>query len=200
MNGKLVVFEGIDGCGKTTMVNELEKSLTALGHKVAVVANIVEGSTTGTAIRKMLTNPDDCISSMRMVLLYTSELHFACLKKNGIKDLLKKGYIVLCSRYYYSTYAYGGSSYEVEQVVDAAIKELPKPDKVVFLDVSVDTAVKRLTGKEKDFYETAAKLNKVRDKYMSMIARKQINDIIMINNENYLEVNVKLLTKTIVKL
>ena len=71
---------------------------------------------------------------------------------------------------------------------------------MVFLDVSVDTAVKRLTGKEKDFYETAAKLNKVRDKYMSMIARKQINDIIMINNENYLEVNVKLLTKTIVKL
>ena len=112
--GTLIVFEGIDGCGKTSTIEEVYKQLSEKGHKVVMLANIVEGSTTGSAIRTMLTKKDDTIDDIRIINLYLSELRYAVHTNiNGILGYLESGFIVLCSRWFYSTYAYINPSKKV---------------------------------------------------------------------------------------
>ena len=60
MEGKFIVLEGIDGCGKTTQINELFKWLpnSGLMNKNATLIKTREpgGSTLGREIRDMILN------------------------------------------------------------------------------------------------------------------------------------------------
>lgn len=199
MQGKLIVFEGIDGCGKTRMINGIYDSLIANNQKVVILNNIVEGSTTGTAIRSMLSKPNDTINNMRIALLYLSELQYATYRKEGIKDMLSRGYTVLCSRYYFSTYAYAGGTNDVDDVIRVASKSLPVPDKTIFLDVSVPVAMIRLNGGN-DHFENSNKLMDADNKYKSLIARGIMKNKYIINNEDSYETNKMLLLNVIKRL
>ena len=60
MKGKFIVLEGIDGCGKTTQINELYKWLPKSGliHKNKTLIKTREpgGSILGREIRDMILN------------------------------------------------------------------------------------------------------------------------------------------------
>ena len=81
LKGKFIVFEGIDGCGKTSHIDKLANKLALLGHKVAIMSNIDEDGITGKAIREILKDKDSCISDMRLATLFLSELHYVVKKK-----------------------------------------------------------------------------------------------------------------------
>lgn len=187
--GKFIVFEGIDGCGKTSHIDKLANKLALLGHKVAIMSNINEDGITGRAIREILKDKDSCISDMRLATLFLSELHYVVKKKNGIEDLLKQGYTVLCSRYHYSTYAYAGSTKEVNSVIDNATYNLVKPDITFYLDVDITTAIKRLNDnrEEKDYYENSSKLLIIKGRYSNLLEAKTIDNVIRINNNSDFE-------------
>lgn len=187
--GKLIVFEGIDGCGKTSHIDKLANKLIELGHKVVVMNNIDEDGTTGKAIREILKDKDSCISDMRLALLFLSELQFVVKKKNGIEDLLKQGFTVLCSRYFYSTYAYAGSTKEVNVVIENGTYNLIKPDITFYLDVDITTAIKRLNDNrvEKDYYENSSKLLIIKGRYSNLLEFKMIDNVIRINNNSDFE-------------
>lgn len=189
LKGKFIVFEGIDGCGKTSHIDKLANKLALLGHKVAIMSNIDEDGITGKAIREILKDKDSCISDMRLATLFLSELHYVVKKKNGIEDLLKQGYTVLCSRYHYSTYAYAGSNKEVNSVIDNATYNLVKPDITFYLDVDISTAIKRLNDnrEEKDYYENSSKLLIIKGRYNSLLESKKIDNVIRINNNSDFE-------------
>lgn len=189
LKGKFIVFEGIDGCGKTSHIDKLANKLALLGHKVAIMSNIDEDGITGKAIREILKDKDSCISDMRLATLFLSELHYVVKKKNGIEDLLKQGYTVLCSRYHYSTYAYAGSNKEVNSVIDNATYNLVKPDITFYLDVDITTAIKRLNNnrEEKDYYENSSKLLIIKGRYSNLLEAKVIDNVIRINNNSDFE-------------
>lgn len=168
--GTLIVFEGIDGCGKTSTIEEVYKQLTEEGHKVVMLANIVEFSTTGTAIRTMLSKKGDTIDDIRIINLYLSELRYAIYNEmNGIVKYLEEGYIVLCSRWFYSTYAYIKPTEATSNIIYNSTFDLPEPDLSIYLKVGVDIAVERIRNRNEsntfDYFEKRDKLEDIKHRY-----------------------------------
>ena len=204
--GTLIVFEGIDGCGKTSTIEEVYKQLTEEGHKVVMLANIVEGSTTGTAIRTMLSTPGDTIDDIRIINLYLSELRYAVYnKENGIIKYLKEGYIVLCSRWFYSTYAYIKQNEVINNIIFHSTVELPEPDLALYLKVETGTAVERIkvrnTNNSVDYFEKRDKLEAIKNRYDTLFSNKAfgcsmikiVTHGITINNNSNFEYNTKMI-------
>lgn len=187
--GKFIVFEGIDGCGKTSHIEELYHKLVKDGKKVIILNNIADGSITGKAIRKVLGNKSECINDMRLALLFLSELHYVMYKENGIEEYLNKGYIVLCSRYFYSTYAYAGSSKAVRDTIKNAVTNLPIPDITFYLNVKIDVAIKRMTSRDgtPDYYENHKKLIVIKNRYDNLIDAGTVNNVLKVNNNDDFE-------------
>lgn len=153
MKGKLIVFEGPDGCGKTTLIENLALRLS-VNNKVIILNNITEGSSTGVAIRKMISTEGEAIDHTRIVGLYMSELRYSYLRKNGIKDYLDQGYIVLSSRNHLSTLVYASYDKNNElEIKNANIiinmsNDLPKPDMVFYLKIDLETILNRIKTRD----------------------------------------------------
>lgn len=209
--GSLIVFEGIDGCGKTSTIEEVFNQLVKEGHKVVTLANIVEFSTTGTAIRTMLIKKGDTIDDIRIINLYLSELRYAVYNTiNGIEKYLKEGYIVLCSRWFYSTYAYINPSKRVNDIIYNSTFDLPIPDLSIYLKVDTNVAIKRIKNRNEsnsfDYFEKRDKLEVIKNRYSTLFSNslfsysdvKIVNNGITINNENNFEFNTTLIKDLII--
>lgn len=97
-----VVFEGIDGAGKTTQARMLYERLKADGARVEQVAD--PGTTQiGTAIRQILLHNDAPISSSAQVLLFSAaRAELAAY----IRERLADNFTVICDRWLLSTLVY----------------------------------------------------------------------------------------------
>lgn len=210
--GCLIVFEGIDGCGKTSTIEEVYRQLSEEGHKVVMLANIVEGSTTGSAIRTMLSNKGDTIDDIRIINLYLSELRYAIYNNtNGIVKYLEEGYIVLCSRWFYSTYAYIKPTEATNNIIYNSTFDLPEPDLSIYLKVSIDVAVERIrsrnTSNTFDYFEKRDKLDIIKNRYNTLFSNnvlfpyskeKIVNNGLVVNNEKDFEYNTLMIKELIV--
>lgn len=169
--GKFIVFEGIDGCGKSTQSRILFERLQKEGVPSVLIRE--PGSTPlGEQIRKILLESNIEIHPLAEVFLFNSaRCH---LVHTVIMDELKKGKTVICDRFFYSTAAYqgGGLGLGIDRVMK--ISRLATggldADLVFFLDVAPVEARKRIgdlyyrvKGRGLDFYE------KVRSSYRKII-------------------------------
>ena len=112
MKGKFIVFEGIDGSGKTTQINQLSKWITESNlipkNKQLVVTREPGGTKLGQSIRSLLLdtsiekNPD----SITELLLYAADR--AQHVNEIIRPSLQKGNWVISDRFCGSTLAYQG--------------------------------------------------------------------------------------------
>ena len=172
--GKLIIFEGVDGVGKSTLLKQTYDMLRSKGYnKVIKFKNIEEGSVTGNAIRRILDiRRSEYVDSLRIALLYTSELFYVFNKKDGINDYLKKGYIVLLDRSIYSTYAYAGDKDSTLDFLDNIKKELPEEDLLVYTDANISSIMKRLNKGKKDLYESEDKVKKHLRAYNQLFIRR----------------------------
>src|SRR5213592_1494278 len=101
--GKLIVFEGAEGAGKTTQIRLLAERLGAVG--VACVAVREPGGTpVGDAIREILLHPEKEITAATEALLFMASR--AELIAREIQPALAEGTVVLVDRFFLSTYAY----------------------------------------------------------------------------------------------
>ena len=102
-NGALVVFEGLDGCGKSTQLKLLEKWLKGQGYKVFLTewhasVEIKKALTKGGQRRRMLSPVTaNLVHAMDFADRYTWQ----------ILPRLKRGYIILSDRYVYTAFARG---------------------------------------------------------------------------------------------
>ena len=96
--GIFITLEGIDGSGKSTQANALEKSLNKNGN-IAVLTREPGGSVGAELIRKLLVEGDpDRWSPETEMLLFTAARrdHF----EKTIRPALEKGKIVISDRFY----------------------------------------------------------------------------------------------------
>jgi dTMP kinase len=101
--GRLIVFEGAEGAGKTTQIRLIAERLAAM--RIACVAVREPGGTpVGDAIREILLDPEQQISPATEALLFMASR--AELITREIKPALASGKIVLLDRFFLSTYAY----------------------------------------------------------------------------------------------
>jgi len=181
--GLLIAFEGIDGSGKDTQIEILYNKLMELNIDVCKASQLDDKSITGKAIREIFGTSKEVGGSLRIAMLYLSELVHNVEKVDGINDMLDQGKVVICNRYHYSTSAYlkRANCDATEKVIETVSNNLPIPDIVFYLDVETRRAVDRLTG-FKDLWEQKNVLDKIKDAYTNMVRDNKHGNFISIDN------------------
>ena len=116
MAGVFITFEGIDGCGKTTQVQRVYDTLLSAGMDVIRLRE-PGGTRISEAIRAVLLDKDNAeMCDECELLLY--EASRAQMVKQVVEPALAAGTIVLCDRFYDSTFAYqaGGRGIDAQRV------------------------------------------------------------------------------------
>ncbi|MDP9201449.1 MAG: dTMP kinase [Gemmatimonadota bacterium] len=153
--GRLIVFEGAEGAGKTTQIRLLAERLTTAG--IACVAVREPGGTpVGDDIREILLHPEQEITAATEALLFMSSR--AELIAREIVPSLGEEKVVLVDRFFLSTYAYqivgrGLPEPEVRAANRLATAGLV-PDLTLLLDVPAASGLERADARgERDRME-----------------------------------------------
>ena len=97
--GRFIVFEGIDGAGKTTQIELLTRSLQASGRRVYRTAEPTE-SVSGGLLRDALAGISKRTPSEMAALFVLDRIFHNTNPVNGIGAMLAQGIDVICDRYY----------------------------------------------------------------------------------------------------
>ncbi|MCK4336093.1 MAG: dTMP kinase [Candidatus Aenigmarchaeota archaeon] len=168
MEGKFIVFEGIDKSGKETQAKMLYDHLHAKGIPVIYTEEPSPKNAIGRLIKKWLVGQATVTSGEAITLLYTAD-RFEHLKK-VIIPALNTGKNVICDRYFYSTIAYESAIFRVEREwIKSLHKDVRKPDVVIFIDIDPEVSLKRERALPNDRLEKVELLKKVREAYKEMV-------------------------------
>lgn len=181
--GKYVALEGIDGSGKSTQLHLVAEKLRQEKFPVVLTSEPLTDSVVGKIIREVLSSKVKMPSSA-FQYLYSADR--VINQETVVKPALQKGNIVLTHRSFWSVIPYGvmdkglvnydEKNAEVLMVAQGLLSQYHQficPDITFFLDVPVETAMKRLAGmdKTKDLYEKKDKLLQIQKGYEWEIAR-----------------------------
>lgn len=142
--GVFIVFEGLDGSGKSTQVDLLAERLRAAGHDV-VVTREPGDSRIGPEVRRIVLHGGE-LDSRAEALLFAADRadHVASV----IRPALAAGAVVLCDRYLDSSVAYQGVGRGLGADAVAALSEFAiaglYPHLTVVLDIPVDEVRRRV--------------------------------------------------------
>jgi dTMP kinase len=167
-----VVFEGIDGSGKTTLTNEVSERLRLLEMNRFTTHE----PTNSSVVDETLVHRRDPLSYLKLFFAFTEDRF---THQHIIKDHLERGEIVICDRYLLSSYAYQGSIIRtLFENLDETIKWMRhvseiitvKPDITFLLDLEPAKAMGRLSGR-KNFtsFESEDYLSLVHEIYRHLI-------------------------------
>lgn len=166
MRGFFVVFEGIEGAGKSTLMHRLSRELERRGIPFKTTRE-PGGPRTAEAIREVILQRDLPIEPMTELFLLMASRY-----ENTVKTIipaLEEGYIVISDRYRDSSVAYQGYGRGIpiefiEELNEKATLGL-KPDLVFIIDISVEEMLRRIESRggeknrmdsqEIDFYRRA---------------------------------------------
>jgi len=151
MKGKFIVIEGIDGCGKTTQINEISKWLPTSGlmkkNSKLVKTREPGGSLLGKKLRNLIldNNKNNKPSSLAELLLYSADRAEHVSKV--ISPALEKEDWVLSDRFSDSTLAYQGYgrdiNIEIIKNIESIVCQGEKPDLTIFLEISAEESILR---------------------------------------------------------
>jgi dTMP kinase len=170
--GIFIVFEGIDGAGKTTQVNLLAQNLASLGREVSLSAEPTTLAT-GKAIRRALSGEEKKSECEMAAMFVLDRIAHNINSETGIRALTERGIDVISDRYYYSSLAYQGTAtdYEWVKAMNINSPEIRRPDLCIYLDLLPEESLERISrGRESfEIYENLEKLTAVRAKFLSVV-------------------------------
>lgn len=168
-SGKLIIFCGLDGSGKTTLMRrliaDLEKEMPLLVTKQPT--NAVRNSE---IFRTYMDCPDhDAFDYRSLSLLAASDR----IQQGSmvIEPALAQGKTVVSDRYFYSCLAnLWARGYENDAWIYEIASFVVKPDIAVFCDVPVETAVRRVRSRpeERNRYIDMELQYRLREAYISI--------------------------------
>ena len=189
--GRFIVFEGIDGSGKSTQIKKISKRITACDYKAYLTFEPTDGPI-GSLIRQMLSGELETDQRTIASLFAADRTDHLVNKKNGIRRKVDQGEIVLCDRYYFSSYAYHAQHIDMKWVIHANSlnAEILRPDLTVFIDVDPETCFERIKARRSNFemYEKIHIMEKVRSNYFKAFdALKGIEKIVVVDGNGTME-------------
>lgn len=168
--GTFITFEGIDGCGKSTQVGLLVTALNELGLE-NVRLREPGGTSISEKIRALLLDPDNLeMRPETELLLY--EASRAQLVRQVIEPALQAGKVVLCDRFYDSTFAYQAIARGLDEELVRRANELGScgftPQLTVVFNLDPEVAWSRATqgGADRMEAEGLAFQSRVREGYL----------------------------------
>lgn len=144
-----ITFEGPEGSGKTTVIQQVAKKLE--NEYEVVLTREPGGVKTGEQIREVLLEGDDMDDRTEALLFAASRREHLVGK---VIPSLESGKLVLCDRYIDSSLAYQGYARgigieEVKSINEFATNGL-YPDITIYLDVSVDVGRERILKNQRN--------------------------------------------------
>lgn len=144
MRGKLIVFEGAEGAGKTTQIRMLADRLSARGIS-SVTFREPGGTPVGDAIRSIVLAQEGEISPAAEALLFIASR--AELVARDVRPALESGAVVILDRFFLSTYAYQIAGRGLKESDVRAANHLATaglvPDITILLDISSSEGMER---------------------------------------------------------
>ncbi len=163
--GLLVVFEGIDGAGKSTQIRRLALLARALGFECVESREPTYGQY-GKQLRDSATSGRLSRLEEHALLLLDRREHIDTL----VAPALARGAVVLLDRYYFSSIAYqAGPDLRAEQIRIDNEAFAPRPDLLLILDLPVQAGLARIgaRGDRPNAFEAVATLEHCREVYRS---------------------------------
>ena len=162
MKGKFIVIEGIDGCGKTTQIDEISKWLPKSGlmkkGSQLITTREPGGSLLGKKLRSLIldNNTNNKPTSLAELLLYSADRAEHVSKI--ISPALKKENWVISDRFSDSTLAYQGYgrniNLETIKNIESIVCQGESPDLTIFLEISPEESILRRKHEKPDRIES----------------------------------------------
>ncbi len=176
--GKYIVFEGIQGSGKTEQIQRIAQFLQSRGITVHVTREPGGTDMVARAIRLLTQDPEYELSTKTEVLLYNAARSQSLEK---IRLILERGMWVVCDRNYLTTLAiqyharHDGLAYDdIMTVTKFAVGDM-EPDLVLLLDLDPTISIKRLsqrTNKDRFDMTSTEFLERMRQGYLDEAAKR----------------------------
>ncbi|MCB1175041.1 MAG: dTMP kinase [Leptospiraceae bacterium] len=178
--GFFCVLEGIDGSGKSTLIQAIRDHILETGLEecfgpaftsFGILSEPTQGPT-GRRIREHLKRQDDLSRQDWLDLFYTDR--YVNVEQN-IQPGLAKGELLFQDRYFYSTAAYQGDpgkSPRCKDIVRASEKAgFPQPDLIVYMDIAPEVALERIqkSRRAQESFETLAELSRIHRNYQQIL-------------------------------
>lgn len=152
-----IVFEGIDGAGKSTQIRMLKEWLEENGFRVETLVEPTD-SEVGKLIREILQRPDATTDRVQKTL----GLLFAADRMLIMDRLEDESKIIISDRSFISSLAYQ----EPCEWIEVLNRYAKRPDLLLLLDLDVKKSVARTSGE--DTFENEEFLTGVKEKYLKL--------------------------------
>ncbi len=191
MNSNYIAFEGIDGSGKTSIIENLSDILNSQNKEHTIVRE-PGGTSVGEGIRKLLLSHDYQVNPLAEALLFCAQR--SQLIEEVVLPSLNNGVVVLSDRSAYSSVAYQGEGrglgYEkIYQLNDISIQS-NWPERVVLLDIDPEVSLSRQQVADRIGSDKVEFFQKVRKGYLNL-AEEFKDSFLILNAENNIEVNIE---------
>ena len=178
-----IVFEGIDFSGKDTQIGLLNSYFNkSIGSNSSTIVSTISKGLLGRTIREYLAMEKLPVNNIAMGAIFTGELAIA---QSTVLEAKSKFPFVIGNRWYYSTIAYNSDTYEEKEEIKKMNSVIMKPDLVIYLDLDPKIAMERKSsriGKNTEVFETLENLERVYEKYNSILDNDyRGHDIIRVN-------------------
>ena len=177
-----IAFEGVDGTGKSTQLDQCCHWIQGLGYEVLVCRD--PGSTDlGLRLREILLNRSELKIDMQAEMFLFMAAR-AQMVSESIVPALNRGKVVLCDRYLLSTVVYQGhagqlSPEKIWQIGEVATQGI-SPDLTLVFDVPLEIAMQRL-GTSRDRMESRGEsfFTAVRQGFLAEVNHK--DDLVLVD-------------------
>lgn len=174
MTGKLIAFTGLDCAGKTSSIRAIKVGLEQRAINAAIFENHSPFSAYWNVYKKIAKN---CKQDDRLIpyeidrFMQAFELCINC--EEVLPQLLRDYNVVLSDRYIIDKIIYGQLRGQQDLAENALATIQTQPDFTLFLDVSVETAIKRIANKggPEDWKEEPEMLKKAYAVYQTMLTQ-----------------------------
>ncbi len=167
-HGVLVVLEGIDGSGKSSLASFLAQELASRGYDVVSTREPTSGPW-GRRIRAYAEGRRGDLTPEEEFQLFHED------RKAHVHDLvspsLARGAVVIQDRSYFSTVAYQGErGLDRDRLLKLSRSIAPEPDLLLLLDLPAEVALERIKkgrGGRTDDFEHLDALKRIRAQFLS---------------------------------
>ena len=186
----LIIFEGIEGSGKSTQINRVAKYLDKKNIKYIKIRE-PGGSSNSERIRSLLLNKKSNFNTLTDLFLYMAS------RNENIVKILSKNYnkkVILIDRFIYSSIAYQHYGMKIDikfiNLLNKMILKNIKPTYIFLHTVSINNMIKRLKKrKQNNRYDNFNKsfYRRVQGGFIKALKRKK--NVSIINSNNNIENN-----------
>ena len=186
-NGLFVVYEGIDGTGKSSLISMAKDVLETQGYTLTILKEPTNETEAGKKIRESYVTGRVPFEEELQWFIDDREWNVT----NNIKPALEAKHIVLVDRYFFSTACYQGvrNNNDWSSILKMNREKFPEPDLTIVIDVEPEVALERITKErvKENTFEAIENLRNVRNLFLEVVNNDPIGNYLLIDGSETLE-------------